>query len=63
MLETKQKNKKVVLDRESWENLKRKASFLDEILDIIEDKYLGYLMEKVESDEDVSFSEAEKLMK
>ena len=59
---TKQ-DKKVLMDRSRAEDLERKALFLEEILDVIEDKYLGHLMEKAENDEDISFPDAEKLMR
>ena len=46
----KQTNKKVAVDRKYYEELQRKASFFEEILSIIEDKYedkyLGELIKK-----------------
>ena len=59
---TKQ-NEKVVLDRDRLEILEKKASFLEELLSLIEDKYLGSLMEKTEEEENIPFSKAEEILK
>ena len=42
----KQTNKKVVVERKYYGELQRKTSFFEEILSIIEDKYLGELIKK-----------------
>jgi len=59
----KQTNKKVVVDRKYYEELQRKASFFEEILSIIEDKYLGELMKKTEKEKNISLSRAKKHLK
>ena len=61
MSRIEEKEKKVVVDEEYVKNLKKKAVFLDELLSFVEDKYLGYLMEKTEEEESVSLSEAKKV--
>ena len=63
MAQIEEKNRKVVLDKEYVENLEKKASFLEELLSFVEDKYLGDLMEKTEEEENISLSEAGKLCK
>ena len=59
----KRVNNKVILNKDYWEDLKRKASFFEEILSMVEDKYLGYLMEKTEKEENISLSQAKNLLK
>jgi len=59
----KEKNNKVVLDKDYLENLEKKASFLDEFLSFVEDKCLGSLMKETEKEENISLSEAQKLLK
>lgn len=63
MADSSVKNNKVFLDKKYVENLEKKASFLEELLSFVEDKYLGDLMEKTEEEEDISLSEAEKFLK
>lgn len=52
----------IVLDKKYVEELKRKASLFEEILSFLEDKYLGYLMEKTEEEENIPFSKAKKIL-
>lgn len=59
----KQINNKVILEKDYLEMLERKASFFEEILSFIEDKYLGYLMEKTEKERNIPLSQAKKLLK
>lgn len=54
---------KVFLDRKYLEDLKQKASFLEDLLFFIEDRYLGFLMKKTETEEDISLFEAKELLK
>lgn len=63
MFQTKKQSEKVVLNRKYVENLQKKASFLEDFLSFVEDKYLGDLMEKTEKEENISLSEAEKVLK
>ena len=60
---TKQAKNKVVLDKDYLEDLKNKASIFEEILSMVEDKYLGYLMKKTEKEKNVSLSQAKKLLR
>jgi len=41
--------------------LEKKASFLEDILAFIEDKALGFLMEKTEGEKNIPLSQAKKL--
>lgn len=59
--ETKQLDR-VILDKKYLEDLKKKASFLEELLSFIEDRYLGFLMEKTEKEKNTPLSEAKKLL-
>jgi hypothetical protein len=59
----KQTNGKVLLDRDYLETLRRKASFSEEILAFIEDRYFGYLMEKTEEEKNIPLSQAKKALK
>jgi len=54
---------KVILDREYSEDLKKKASFLEELLSFIEDRYLGFLMEETEKEKNISLPKAKKSFK
>lgn len=53
---------KIILDRQSIEELKIKAFLFDEILSLLEDEYLGYLMEKTEKEENIPLSKAKKIL-
>jgi len=53
----------IILNKSYLEELKRKASLFEEILSFIEDKYLGYLMEEVEKEENIPLSKAKKELK
>ena len=57
------KEKQATSDKNYLEELKRKASLFEEILSFIEDKYLGYLMEEVEKEENIPLSKAKKELK
>lgn len=63
MSKTKKQSEKVVLDREYLENLQKKASFLEELLSFVEDKYLGNLMGKTEKEENISLPKAKQVLK
>ena len=63
MINPSVENNKISLDKKYVENLKKKASFLEELLSFVEDKYLGDLMEKTEKEENVSLSEAKRILK
>jgi len=54
---------KVFLDRRYLEDLKKKASFLEELLSFIEDRYLGFLMERTEKEKNTPLSKAKKFFK
>lgn len=43
--------------------LRRKAAFLDEILNFIEEKSLGYLMEETEKEKNISLNKAKSQIK
>lgn len=58
-----EEKEKMVVDKDYVKNLKKKAVFLDELLSFVEDKYLGYLMEETEKEENISLSEAKKILK
>lgn len=53
---------KIEVEQKKLEQLERKASFLEELLSLIEDKYLGFLMEETEEEESIPLSEAKKLL-
>lgn len=55
-------NRKVLLDKDRLIGLQQKAAFLDELLDFIEDKTLGYLMDETEQEKNISLSQAKKAM-
>ena len=59
---SEKKKNQVVLDSHSFLALQQKAAFLAEILDFIEDKALGYLMEEAESEENISLKKAKKII-
>jgi len=44
------------------EQLKTKAAILDELVEFIEDKYTGLLMNKTEKEKNISLSRAKKLL-
>jgi len=58
----KQKEK-VRVDKNYLEDLKRKTSFLEDLLVFIEDRYLGFLMKKTEKEENISLSRVGKYLK
>jgi len=57
----KQNNNRVLLDKDYLETLQRKASFSEEILAFIEDRYFGYLMEKTEEEKNIPLSSKKNL--
>lgn len=59
----KQTNNRVLLDKDYLETLQRKASFSEEILAFIEDRYFGYLMEKTEEEKSIPLSRVKKILK
>ena len=56
------KNQKESIQKK-LEELKIKASILDELVELIEDRYLGYLMKQTEKEENISFKKAKKLLR
>lgn len=44
------------------EELQKKADLFDELVGVIEDKYLGSLMEETEGEENVPLSKAKKML-
>ncbi len=55
-------NKKQVEVSEEIKMFRMKSGILDEFLELIEDKYLGYLMELTEKEPDISLVKAKKRM-
>jgi len=49
--------------QEKLEELKIKASILDELVELIEDRYLGYLMKLAEKEKNISLKKAKKLLR
>ena len=45
------------------ERFKTKAAILDELLELIEDKYLGFLMSATEKEKNIPLEKAKKLLK
>ena len=62
MVKTSQKER-ILLDKDYLEELQRKASLFEEILFFLEDKYLGFLMKKVEKEENIPLNKAKKELK
>jgi len=63
MVETKQtKIEKQKTGGVYVKDLEKKATFLKELLSFVEDKALGFLMEKTEEENNISLSEAKKLL-
>lgn len=60
---THPKDNKILLDKNYVKDLEKKASFLEEILEIIEEKILGYLMETAEKEKNIPLTEVKKLLK
>lgn len=48
--------------RSELKKLRVKAAILDELIDLIEEKYLGHLMVTTEKEKSISLSRAEKLL-
>lgn len=46
-----------------FEKLRTKAAILDELMELIEDKYLGYLMKTTEKEKNVPLSRTKKLLR
>ncbi|MBI2637617.1 MAG: hypothetical protein HYW88_01830 [Candidatus Sungbacteria bacterium] len=44
------------------EHLRAKAALLDDLVELIEDKYLGYLMKITENEKNISLLKAKKLL-
>ncbi len=49
--------------KKGLEELKIKASILDELVELIEDRYLGYLMKLVEKEKNIPLKKARKLLR
>ncbi len=62
MLKTPQKER-IILDKEYLEELQRKASLFEEILSFLEDKHLGFLMEKTEKETNIPLRKVKKELK
>ena len=45
------------------ETLKKKAAILDDLVEFIEDRYLGLLMQKTEKEKNLSLSETKKMLR
>ncbi len=54
---------KVEIDRRQLDSLKKKASIFEELLELLENKYFGDLMEESEKDEIISLSKAKKSLR
>jgi hypothetical protein len=50
-------------DKKKLEELKVKASILDELVELIEDRYLGYLMKLTEKEKNIPLKKAKKLLR
>ena len=46
-----------------FETLRTKAAILDELIDLIEEKYLGYFMRATEKEKNIPLSRAKKLLR
>jgi len=63
MAQVKNKNNgKILLDKQRFLSLEKKASVLDEIFSFIEDRAFGDLMQETEKEENVSIEEAQKII-
>ncbi len=49
--------------KKELEELKIKASILDELVELIEDRYLGYLMKLAEKEKNIPLKKAKKLLR
>jgi len=49
--------------KKGLEELKIKASILDELVELIEDRYLGYLMKLAEKEKNIPLKKAKKLLR
>jgi hypothetical protein len=49
--------------KKKLEELKVKASILDELVELIEDRYLGYLMKLTEKEKNITLKKAKKLLR
>ncbi len=58
-VKTSEKNKKEF----EIERLKTKAAVLDELMEFIEDKYLGLLMQKTEKEKNTPLARAKKMLR
>ena len=60
MSNTIKQKEKVQVNKNYLEDLERKKSFLEDLLVFIEDRSLGFLMEKTEKEESIALSIAVK---
>jgi len=58
-----EENQKIVLDKEYFIKLEKKAALLEDFLSYIEEKSLGYLMQETEKEKNISLPKAKKLLK
>ena len=56
------KTKDKIIDKK-FKELEIKASILDELVEFIEDRYLGYLMHLTEKEKNIPFQKAKNLLR
>jgi len=59
---TATKEKKII-NKEEIEQLQTKAAILDDLVEFIEDKYLGHLMRIVEKEPNISLKKAKTMLR
>ena len=59
---TATKEKKII-NKEEIEQLQTKAAILDDLVEFIEDKYLGHLMRIVEKEPNISLKKARTMLR
>jgi hypothetical protein len=52
----------IIMDRKYVEELKLKAFLFEEILSLLENEYLGYLMKQTEGEDNISALKAKKIL-
>ena len=56
------KEKQGIREKSELEHLKAKAEILDDLIELIEDKYLGRLMKNAEKEKSIALKGAKKLL-
>lgn len=51
-----------IKDKSGLARLRAKAAILDELIELIEEKYLGYLMKTTEKEKNIPLSKAKRLL-